>query len=116
MRFEIHVHHHHYYHSDPGVDEQLRSIKSNTEKIMSDLTDLQGSVAQIVSDVAAENTELATIVAALQALTSNPGVSSADIQAQVALLVSAHNSMTAAVAAAQAAFPAPAPTKDPTSL
>jgi hypothetical protein len=60
----------------------LAHIIANQEKIMSDLTDLQSAVADLATDLTANNAEIATLLTKI----TTPGVSSADIQTNVAAI------------------------------
>jgi hypothetical protein len=60
----------------------LAHIITNQEKIMSDLTDLQSAVADLATDLTANNAEIATLLTKI----TTPGVSSADIQTNVAAI------------------------------
>ena|ERR1039458_2732314 len=64
------------------LHSMLAHIITNQEKIMSDLTDLQSAVADLATDLTANNAEIATLLTKI----TTPGVSSADIQTNVAAI------------------------------
>ena len=97
-----------FHHNDSPWDEappwaiELRElIITNQEKIMSDLTDLQSVVADLATDLTANNAEIATLLTKI----TTPGVSSADIQTNVAAIRALITTNQKAVADAQAAAP-----------
>ena len=79
----------------------LAHIISNQEKTMSDLTDLQSAVADLATDLTANNAEIATLLTKI----TTPGVSSADIQTNVAAIRALIVTNQKAVADAQTAAP-----------
>ena len=76
-------------------------IITNQEKIMSDLTDLQSAVADLATDLTANNAEIGTLLTKI----TTPGVSSADIQTNVAAIRTLITTNQKTVADAQAAAP-----------
>ena len=97
-----------FHHNDSPWDEappwaiELRElILANQEKIMSDLTDLQSVVADLATDLTANNAEIATLLTKI----TTPGVSSADIQTNVAAIRTLITTNQKAIADAQAAAP-----------
>jgi hypothetical protein len=79
----------------------LAQIIITQEKIMSDLTDLQSAVADLATDLTANNAEIATLLTKI----TTPGVSSADIQTNVAAIRALIATNAQSVKDAQAAAP-----------
>lgn len=79
----------------------LAYIINNQEKIMSDLTDLQSAVADLATDLTANNAEISTLLTKI----TTAGVSSADVQTNVAAIRALITTNQKAVADAQAAAP-----------
>ena len=102
--------HNHHHHDNPmegagpavvELHSMLAHIIKTQEKIMSDLTDLQGAVADLATDLTANNAEIVTLLGKI----TTPGVSSADIQTNVAAIRALITTNAKAVADAQAAAP-----------
>jgi hypothetical protein len=83
------------------IHSMLAHIIANQEKTMSDLTDLQSAVADLATDLTANNAEIVTLLGKI----TTPGVSSADIQTNVAAIRALITTNAKAVADAQAAAP-----------
>jgi chromosome segregation ATPase len=83
----------------------LRTIianqKSNTEKIMSALSDLQSALADLGTALTTNNAEIETLLGKITA----PGTSDADIEAAVTSIRGLISTNAAEVAKAQAAAP-----------
>src|ERR1019366_216151 len=83
------------------IYHMLAHILANQEKIMNDLTDLQSAVADLATDLTANNAEIATLLGKI----TTPGVSSADIQTNVAAIRALIATNAQSVKDAQAAAP-----------